>query len=54
MSTMDVNEEYESIFGVTQCPTLYVPNDVEYLSFRQEIIDVLREFNIRTHCYSKK
>ncbi len=40
---MEVDEEYESVFGITLRPTLYAPDDAEYLSLRQEILDAPNE-----------
>lgn len=34
-----INEEYEKIFGVTQRPTLFSNDDIEYNALRQEIIN---------------
>lgn len=44
---MDINEEYLRIFGTEERPTLYAPDDKDYMSLRQEIIDAPREFNVR-------
>lgn len=44
---MDINEEYLSLFGTEEHPTLYASDDVEYNALRQTIIDAPREFNIK-------
>lgn len=45
---IDINEEYEKIFGVETHETLFSADDEEYLSLRQAILGAPREF------YNKK
>lgn len=39
MKQIDIDAEYEKIFGRVNYPTLYDATDKEYSTFRQEIID---------------
>lgn len=42
---LDINEQYERIFGKEVRPNVFSPDDEEYNSLRQEILDANREFN---------
>ena len=41
---LDINEQYEKIFGKEVRPNVFSPDDEEYNSLRQEIRDAKREF----------
>lgn len=42
---LDINAQYEMIFGKKERPNIYSPDDEEYNSLRQEILVAKREFN---------
>ena len=42
---LDINEQYEKIFGKEIRPNVFSPDDEEYNSLRQDIRDAKREFN---------
>lgn len=42
---LNINEQYEQIFGKKERPNIFSPDDEDYNSLRQEIRDAKREFN---------
>lgn len=42
---IDINKQYEEIFGREQRPNIFAPDDEGYASLRQEILDAEREYN---------
>lgn len=44
---LDIDEEYERIFGKETHETLFGPDDADYQSLRQYILDSKREFNVK-------
>jgi len=41
-----INEEYEEIFGITERPNIFSPDDEEYQTLRQKIVSSPHEYPI--------